>query len=36
MTVLAAATDGHLFWITSRAAGVIALLASSAAVSPAC
>ena len=32
MTLLAAATDGHLFWITSRAAGVIALLASSAAV----
>ncbi len=32
MNVIAAALGGHLFWITSRAAGVVALLASSAAV----
>ena len=32
-TFVAAATDGHLFWITSRAAGILALLLSSAAVS---
>jgi sulfoxide reductase heme-binding subunit YedZ len=31
--LLAAATDGHLFWITSRAAGILALLLSSASVS---
>lgn len=30
---LAAATDGHLFWITSRAAGIAALLLASASVS---
>jgi sulfoxide reductase heme-binding subunit YedZ len=33
VTVAAAAAEGHLFWITSRAAGVVALFASSAAVS---
>jgi sulfoxide reductase heme-binding subunit YedZ len=33
MSLAAAAADGHVFWITSRAAGVVALLASSAAVS---
>jgi sulfoxide reductase heme-binding subunit YedZ len=32
MSALAAALGGHFFWITSRAAGVAALLASSAAV----
>jgi sulfoxide reductase heme-binding subunit YedZ len=32
MTVLAAAAGGHAFWITSRAAGIVALLASSASV----
>jgi hypothetical protein len=32
MTMLAAALGEHFFWITSRAAGVAALLASSAAV----
>jgi len=32
MSVLAAAAGGHAFWITSRAAGIVALLASSAAV----
>jgi sulfoxide reductase heme-binding subunit YedZ len=31
--MLAAASSGHFFWITSRAAGVVALLASSLAVS---
>lgn len=33
MLQLAAATDGHLFWITSRAAGIVALLLASASVS---
>ena len=32
MTLLATATQGHLFWITSRAAGVAALVLSSVAV----
>ena len=32
MNVLAAAAEGHLFWITSRAAGEVALLSSSVAV----
>ena len=32
MTVAAAATGEHLFWIVSRAAGIVALLASSASV----
>src|SRR4051794_12053719 len=32
MTLLATATGGHLFWIASRAAGIAALLLSSAAV----
>jgi sulfoxide reductase heme-binding subunit YedZ len=32
MHLLAAATDGHVFWITSRAAGTAALLFSSASV----
>jgi sulfoxide reductase heme-binding subunit YedZ len=31
--ILAAAYSGHFFWITSRAAGIVALLASSLAVS---
>jgi sulfoxide reductase heme-binding subunit YedZ len=32
MTAAAAATGEHLFWLTSRAAGIVALLASSASV----
>lgn len=32
MLTLAAATDGHLLWITSRAAGIVALLLASASV----
>jgi len=32
MTVMAAAAGEHLFWLTSRAAGIVALLASSASV----
>lgn len=32
MTALAAATDGHLFWIASRAAGIVAMLLASGSV----
>ena len=34
MTVAAAATGEHLFWIISRAAGIVALLTASASVGP--
>ena len=33
MTQLAAVTDGHLFWLTSRAAGIVAMLLASCSVS---